>query len=88
LIQQFSLDRLNNVNSRTAGSAAIAAFNGLQNFEPEQQAAGLAVMIEMLRRRYGFSVSSVMAVASNLVDRVGHEEPNLRAMKLYVENEL
>ncbi len=88
-MQDFSLDRLHNVNARNVGRAAMAVLDHIQlTYSPEEQAAGVGVILTLLRDRYGFDMSQALKVSENLIDRAGHNMPEIRAARTYVENEL
>jgi hypothetical protein len=88
-MNDFSLDRLHSVDARKAGQAAMACFDRLQlTYTPEQQAAGVGVILLLLQSRYGFCLNDALKVANNLINRAGQDTPEIRAAKTYVDNEL
>lgn len=88
MIRNFSLDRLHAVDARAVGKCAFAAFNELQNYTPEQQAAAIATVMVLLHRKHRFNINDALNVGSNLLEKAGHLMPELRAAHIYVKEEM
>jgi hypothetical protein len=84
----FSLDRLNSVSPTNIGQVAMTALDRLQKFPPEEQVAGVAVLLQLITKRYGVHTGNVLTVANNLVDQAVSRCPELRAAVQYVKHEL
>lgn len=86
--QPFSLDRLNAVDPKLTGQAALAAIQSVEARTAEQQVAGLAVAFAAICRKYRIHPGTALTVANNVVERAVGKLPALRAAIQYVNQEL
>lgn len=83
----LDVDRINNATRQSVGGAALRALTGFQNDYRHTQVLGSAVLFLLVCRAYKVRASEMLAVADNILAQM-EREGELRAVQLYVENEL
>lgn len=82
-------DKLNNAKTKDVTQAVYGLVDQLQFHQPHIQAAAVAVLFLVVADRYRVSAQDIFTTVKNLLaDPIHGEAPELRALRMYVNNEL
>lgn len=86
-MNEFSVDRLQNVNAGDVAKACMGVVDSLQHQRKETQLAGLAVTFSLACERFGVEPRQALHIAENIMhDRIGRRA-EFRACADYMRNE-
>ena len=86
-MNEFSIDRLQNVNAGDVAKACMGVVDNLQHRRKEIQLAGLAVTFSLACERFGVEPRQALQIAENIMhDRIGRRA-EFRACADYMRNE-
>lgn len=82
-------DLLNNASPREVTTQAMAIIDAIQDAQPHVQAAAAAVLFLTVAQRYRTPAQDIFTAVGNMMaDPIHGERPELRALRMYAENEL
>ncbi len=81
-------DRLNSVSSTKIAKTAMTVIDAIQSEPKEVQVAALACVFTMVVERYGLHAGNALDVAQRLIEASVKERTDLRAVRMYVNEEL
>lgn len=86
-MNEFSIDRFQNVNAGDVAKACMGVVDSLQHQRKETQLAGLAVTFSLACERFGVEPREALQIAENVMhDRIGRRA-EFRACASYMRNE-
>jgi hypothetical protein len=83
----FSWLRLTNASPRRVGNVAMAVINALQDYEPEEQIAGLVCAFLIATQDLDMRFSEVAEVAKNIMFDAEGKRPEFKAVEAYMRGE-
>jgi hypothetical protein len=85
---RFRRDKLQSLPPKRVAQSALRALNAVQFDEPELQVAGLAAAFYLLAKRFGVHAGDPLETIARILNSNEGRKTDLRAVQLYVENEL
>lgn len=84
----IDLAAMSSVSPKAVGPIGYEVINKIQQHRPEQQAVGIGLTFMLLCEKLGVRPGDVMAVCTRILNSDLQFAPEVRAMKMYLQEQL